>query len=53
MNVASQKTLQQKEWATIDSAEWENMDWNSIEASYFIQSYQNSFLEQMTLQLQV
>ena len=32
MNIASQRTLQQKEWATIDSAEWENMDWNSIEA---------------------
>ena len=32
MNIASQRTLQEKEWATIDSAEWENMDWNSIEA---------------------
>mgnify|MGYP003532318707 CR=1 FL=1 len=32
MNVASQKTLQQKEWATIDSAEWENIDWNTVEA---------------------
>ena len=32
MNVASQKTLQQKEWATIDSAEWENIDWITVEA---------------------
>ena len=32
MNIASQRTLQQKEWATIDSVEWENIDWNTIEA---------------------
>jgi len=32
MNIASQRTLTQKEWATIDSADWENIDWNIVEA---------------------